>query len=255
MTIQYMSDLHLEFTRNKEYLEDIQKEVTGEVLVLAGDIMYLGDTRSHNSRFLRWASKNYRQVLMIPGNHEYYQYSDITGNGDSWEKPIMSNVGFYYNKVVHIDDTDFILTTLWSRISEIDEKAIWNGLNDFRQILYDGNILRPKECNQEHENCLRFIREAVGRSTAKHIVVVTHHAPSLQTVAPEHQTSALRTAFATDLDAFIESSRIDYWVYGHSHTNIDCHVGSTKILCNQMGYVAMGEHRHGFDYNKCFEIL
>lgn len=43
-------------------------------------------------------------------------------------------------------------------------------------------------------------------------------------------------------------SRIDAWIYGHSHTNIDTEIGSTKVICNQMGYVFENEHViNGFD--------
>lgn len=254
MKIQYMSDLHLEFRKNRELLKEMVCDPTGDILLVAGDSMYLNDSILPKSKFWEWAGRNYRQVLIVPGNHEYYQNYDITCNGDSWQRSITPNVSYYYNKVVHTDDTDFILTTLWSRIGQTDEKAVQNGMNDFRQIMYDGKRLRPKEYNQEHVRCFRFIRDAVERSTAAHIVVVTHHSPSLQTVAPEHLTSTLRTAFVTDLDAFIENSRIDYWVYGHSHTNIDCQVGNTKIVCNQLGYADWEEHKHGFNFDKCFEI-
>lgn len=255
MKIQYMSDLHMEFRKNRELLKkEIVVEPTGDILLVAGDCMYLNDIILPKLRFWKWAEENYRQVLIVPGNHEYYQNYNITSHGDSWQREIAPNISYYYNKVVRIDDTDFILSTLWSRISEIDEKVIWHGMNDFHCIMYDDERLRPKEYNQEHVKCFRFIREAVAASDAKHIVVVTHHAPSLQTIAPEHQVSSLRTAFATDLDAFIEDSRIDYWVYGHSHTNIDCQVGRTKIVSNQLGYVEYGENRHGFEFDKYFEL-
>ena len=121
MKIQYMSDLHMEFRKNRELLKkEIVVEPTGDILLVAGDCMYLNDIILPKLRFWKWAEENYRQVLIVPGNHEYYQNYDITSHGDSWQREIAPNISYYYNKVVRIDDTDFILSTLWSRISEID---------------------------------------------------------------------------------------------------------------------------------------
>lgn len=68
MRIQYMSDLHLEFQENSRYLRYNELSVTGDVLVLAGDIFYLKDKTAPVMNFWKWASKNYRQVLIVPGN-------------------------------------------------------------------------------------------------------------------------------------------------------------------------------------------
>ena len=116
MRIQYMSDLHLEFQENSRYLKHNELPVTGDVLVLAGDIFYLRDKVAPLTKFWNWASENYRQVLIVPGNHEYYNYSDVMERGLQWRWMFRENVGYYQNQVVHIDDTDFVLSTLWSRI-------------------------------------------------------------------------------------------------------------------------------------------
>ena len=110
MRIQYMSDLHLEFQEHSIFLKQNEMPVTGEVLVLAGDIFYLKDKITPRAKFWKWASENYRQVLIVPGNHEYYNYSDVMERGLQWKWMLRKNVGYYQNQVVSIDDTDFVLS-------------------------------------------------------------------------------------------------------------------------------------------------
>ena len=117
MKIQYASDLHLEFADNWRYLRDNPLQVSGDILILAGDIGYLGDQNYQNHPFWDWASENYRQVLVVPGNHEFYKYYDLSKMEDGTEGEIRKNVHNYYNKVVRIEDVDFILhQAAWGRV-------------------------------------------------------------------------------------------------------------------------------------------
>ena len=223
-----MSDLHMELYDNSRYIKANEFEVVGDVLVLAGDTFYLRDIIAPQKKFWNWASKNFRQVLMVPGNHEFYGNGDVTERGDSWQWMFRENVDMFY---------------------------VLRGMNDFRQIMYDGRRFMPEDFNLEHEKCLRFLKRAVEESTAKHIVVVTHHLPTLSVVAAKHMGSVLNGAFATELGNYIADSRIDAWIYGHSHTNIDATIGNTKIVCNQMGYIYYNEHlTNGFEPNKTIVI-
>ena len=70
MKIQYASDLHLEFADNWRYLKAHPLEVTGDILLLAGDIGYLGDDNYSKHPFWDWASENYKEVHCCMGNHE-----------------------------------------------------------------------------------------------------------------------------------------------------------------------------------------
>ena len=255
MKIQYMSDLHMEFAENSRYLKDVEIPVTGEVLVLAGDTFYLNNTTAPLSKFWKWASANYRQVLLVPGNHEYYQGCDVMTRGLQWKWMIKENVGYYQNQVKRIGDTDFILSTLWSHIPPQDEYLVSSRLNDFYQTKFNGKRMTVEDYNSMHEYCLDFIRKSIGGSTAKHIVVITHHLPTLNVVASQHLGSDLNSAFATELGNLIADSRIDVWIYGHSHTNIDRDISGVKIISNQMGYVFANEHlQNGFDAGKFIEI-
>ncbi len=254
MKIQYMSDLHMELSDNSRYIKHSEIPVTGDVLVIAGDTAYLRDSAMPNQRLWKTLSQNYRQVLLVPGNHEFYGNGDVLAYGDSWNRMIQPNVGYYQNKVIRIDDTDFILSTLWSHIRPQDEYFVAHGMNDFRQIMYDGHRFTTDDFNAEHEKCLAFIKQSVAESDAVRIVIVTHHLPSYMVVAPCYQGDSLTSAFATELGNFIANSRIDAWIFGHSHSNIDGQIGNTRLLCNQMGYIAYGEHVNGFDFARCIEI-
>ena len=77
MRIQYASDLHLEFRENSSFLKHNPLAVAGEVLVLAGDIGYIGDENYSRHPFWDWASGNYSRVIVVPGNHEFYKMFDI----------------------------------------------------------------------------------------------------------------------------------------------------------------------------------
>ena len=75
--------------------------------------------------------------------------------------------------------------------------------------------------------------------------------PTFQVFAPCHKDSVLNSAFASNYGDLISNNRIDAWIYGHSHTNIDAEIGGTKVLSNQMGYVFQNEHlMNGFDSGK-----
>ena len=143
---------------------------------------------------------------------------------------------------------------VWSKFRPEDEFVVEQGMYDFRQILYNGCRFTPADFNAEHEKCLDFIKRSVAESTAERIVVVTHHLPSMAVVAPEHKGSLLNSAFATELGNFIADSRIDAWIFGHSHANEEVIIGNTRLVCNQLGYVYYNEHLAGFDGKRFIEI-
>ena len=57
-----------------------------------------------------------------------------------------------------------------------------------------------------------------------------------------------------ELGDFVADSRIDAWIFGHSHANIDATIGNTRIVCNQLGYVYCRENLDGFDGRKFIEV-
>ena len=253
MKIQYASDLHLEFSDNSRYLKQNPLRPVGDILVLAGDIGYLNDDNYSKHPFWDWVSDNYRQVIVAVGNHELYKYFDLAKMPQGLVCAIRDNVKCYYDAVVRIENVDFIISTLWAKILLEDAYLTEHYVSDFRRILHNNEPLTWDNFNREHDKCFSFIQNEVSKSAAEHIVVVTHHVPSFQLVSPDFTGSKINGAFTVELEKYIKHSPIEYWIYGHSHRNIDKIIGKTKCVTNQLGYVSHNEHL-SFDLGKIIEL-
>lgn len=187
------------------------------------------------------------------GNHEFYKYYDIGTLSDGSSIEIRPNVHSYYNGVIRIGDIDIIVSTLWSRIPLGEAYFTEQVVSDFRRILYKGEFLTFADFNHEHERCLSFIKEAVKSSTARKKVVVTHHVPSFRMQCPKFVSSKANGAFMVELEGYIKECGVDYWIYGHSHYNVDVRIGETWCVSNQLGYVFHDEHLT-FNPGKTFEL-
>lgn len=100
---------------------------------------------------------------------------------------------------------------------------------------------------------MAFLKDAVKQTKATKRIIVTHHLPSFQLSSPDFKGSRINDAFVADEDSFIEECGAQYWIYGHSHRNIDKLIGKTQFVSNQLGYVFSGEH-HSFDSTRCIVL-
>lgn len=253
LRIQFVSDLHLEFEQNRRWLKSHPLQVMGDILLVAGDTAYLDLPESDRDMYSQysfwdWASENYRQVIVCFGNHDFYGYYDLATMTDGYCKQIRQNVHAYYNAVVHIDDVDIIVSTLWAFIEPYNAYLTEKGVSDFYRIMYNGHRLTADDFNKEHERCLSFVKRTVAESIAGTKIVLSHHVPTQLCTAKEFRGSTINGAFTVELGDFIANSDIDYWIYGHSHRNIDAEIGKTKVLSNQLGYIHQDEQLHnGFN--------
>lgn len=149
MKIQYASDLHLEFHENSRWIRDNPLVPIGDILVLAGDIGYLGDDMYSNHPFWNWCADNYEQTFIVPGNHELYKYFDINNLTEGWTEEIRANVSAVYNKVISLNDIDIILSTLWAKIRPIEAYYVEHGVTDFRRIRNGEMLLSWNRFNDE----------------------------------------------------------------------------------------------------------
>lgn len=245
MNIQYCSDLHLEFPENQAFLNSNPLKPAGEILILAGDIVPFAKMDKH-SGFFDYLADNFETTYWIPGNHEYYR-SDVSERSGTVNEKIRSNVLLINNQSVRINNTKLIFTTLWSHISPVHEWKIQKNMSDFHVITYQGRRFSPAIFNQLHEECRAFLLSALDETDDCETIVISHHVPTLFNYPQRYEESLLNEAFVVDLSELIESSGINYWIYGHTHANNSAfEVGKTRMLTNQLGYIEYNEHQ---DFN------
>jgi len=243
MIIQYCSDLHLEFPENEKFLRTNPIESIGDILILSGDIVPFAIMDKYLWFFEDLSSK-FKQIYWVPGNHEYYYYySDISSRTSALNEKILHNVSLVNNLCVQHDDITFIFSTLWSNISEQNQYFIQNRLSDFVVIKNQDRLFLPLDYNKMHRESIDFIKSALNNSATGSIVVATHHVPTFLNYPEKYKGDILNEAFVSELFELIESSNINYWIFGHHHSNInDFTIANTLLLTNQLGYIRNNEH-------------
>lgn len=241
MTLQYCSDLHIEFTQNKKYLLKNPLKPIGEILLLAGDIVPFEVIKEHDD-FFDYLSKNFKQTYWLPGNHEYY-HTDINNRTGEVLETIRDNVFLINNKVILLPEVRLIFSTLWSEISPDNFLSIQHRMNDFSAIKNSGNCFTPDAFNALHQQCKAFVVEALAQPCNTPTIVITHHIPTLLNYPAKYKKDGFNEVFAVELFNLIEHSPINYWLYGHHHYNTpDFTIGNTKLLTNQLGYMKFKEN-------------
>jgi predicted phosphohydrolase len=242
MKIQYASDLHLEFPQNREFIKANPLVPGADVLVLAGDIVPFSRMDKFED-FFSYISDNFQTTYWLPGNHEYYHFDAATKCGVLLEN-IKNNVFLINNNSVLHQDTKLIFSTLWSNISPANQWEIERRLSDFQAIKYNGFRFSSESYNQLHSDSLNFLTQEIKHTNTDNTIVVTHHVPTFLNYPPIYKGDILNEAFAVELFDIIESSSIDYWIYGHHHFNApDFKIGNTTLLSNQLGYVHQNENQ------------
>jgi DNA repair exonuclease SbcCD nuclease subunit len=254
MKIQYCSDLHLEFEDNTAFLRKNPLTPSAEYLVLAGDVSYLGRILKNDKWFFDWCSDNFKETYYIPGNHEFYDHSDISILEHPFMEALNSNVFFVNNTRVQIEGHNLLFTPLFSKIADVKNAIIRLCMNDFHRIFFHKEKMTIEDYNLINSICVSFLEKEL-ENAENQVMIFTHHVPCRSCSTREHNESPLGEAFANDLDDMIlkYTDKTDYWVFGHSHRSFSGKIGKTNIVSNQLGYVIEHEDT-GFRSDRFFEL-
>ena len=190
--------------------------------------------------------------MLFRSNHEYYHF-DLADKSGTLNEKIRSNVRLVNNVAIQQADVRLIFSTLWTQISPTNQWKIQRAMIDFHAISYRGKAFTPYEYNRQHKLGLEFLMTELPTKAQK-TIVVTHHVPTFLHYPEKYRGDLLNEAFAVELFDLIESSGVDYWIYGHHHQTVPTFkIGSTSMVNNQLGYVQNNEHQM-FDLTAVIDI-
>lgn len=251
MRIRVLSDLHREFGHA------ILPHVEADVVVLAGDI-------HKGTRGVAWARQAFPAVpvLYVAGNHEHYGERIGRLHEKLREAAAGSNVRILENDTFTMDGVSFFGATLWSDFCLLDDRQAafaaagdkHTGMNDYRKIRRaDTGKLRPHDTARLHADSRLALTQFLAEKDLSRSVVITHHAPSRQSLPAAKRTQTISAAYASNLDELIRAQPPALWIHGHIHTPCDYRLGGTRILSNTHGYITEGA-RPGFRPDPVVEV-
>lgn len=254
LTVQYMSDLHLEFRDNTRWIAEHMPQPAAQVMVIAGDMITLNSPKLRKHPLFDWCSHNFELTVIVPGNHEFYDGFDVAEAIDGLDLELRPGVRYCCNKAVSIGHTALLCTTLWSEIDPQCRTAAQLHMPDYSRIVYKGRQLTADDSAELHRRCRDWLTEAINRCTASHKVVVTHHCP-VNVEDPRYGGNELTSAFIAPMEDYVRLCGADSWIFGHTHYNAadGLRLGNTVLHTNQMGNSA--DVCHGYSNAAKFELL
>jgi len=251
MIIRPHNDLHTEFvgaSKAEVQFERLIPSIPGEddmVLVLAGDI--IADVRTWAgsevldiySPWLRDLAQRHAAVIYVGGNHEGYQASFKTAFDYLNELAgSMDNFFVLENDTVVVDSVKFVGTTKWTPLDGPHDQFNILQMNDTK-VIAGWNVFTWR---QTYEKARSFLETELAKEHDGPVVVVTHHAPSQQSIAPIFRGSPVNCAYASNQEDLMFAHKPELWFHGHTHISFDYTVvdyddnDCTRVICNPYGY-------------------
>jgi Icc-related predicted phosphoesterase len=280
-----LSDLHVEFYASPKYLQvklnklypDIHED---EILIVSGDLGVAGTGKKgatlnpEYQSILEYFAKKWNTVILVPGNHEYYDrdksvcLEDIDAMIENECKKL--GITFLNKNYVEIKNPKdspnpksyrILGCTLWSEAT----KEAYKGMNDNLKAILSHDELLKVHC--EHRDWLKIQLQKCKEKNLE-AIVITHHLPLMELTHPKYlqpQYKPLNSAYASKLNSLFEDlgakapawghgikgsgpfgtkgseshfirSFIRLWVCGHTHEKSEKTLYGVNFLINPMGY-------------------
>ena len=242
MRLHVLSDLHLS-------VSDLDRPRTdADAVILAGDI-------ARPQQAIAWAAGFERPVLYVAGNHEFYG-GDLDGTlRDLRRFSAGTDIRVLNCGETVIGGVRFLGATLWTDFmlfgeGQHREWAIVQALvlvRDFSRIRTDetsDTLFSPADAMALFARHVAWLQARLDEPFSGPTVIVTHHAPSPQSLHPRFARSPLSACFVSDVEYLMEKNRVVLWIHGHTHDSFDYTVNGTRVICNPRGYAKNGTNEN-----------
>lgn len=253
MKLNVLSDLHLSVGGMDRPRND------ADVVVLAGDI-------ARPRQAAAWALDFDKPVLYVLGNHEFYGGS-IKGTVNELKRMCAgSHVHVLDDAEFVIDGVRFLGSTLWTDFMLFgDGDARVAAMADARHFMRDFSRIQtgdainapftPADSAALFQRHAHWLDRQLATTHVGPTVVITHHAPSRQSIHPRFADSLLNACFVSDAEHLLGNGRAQLWIHGHTHDSFDYGVDGTRVVCNPRGYAKAGENENPhFDPDLIIEV-
>ena len=248
MKIQIISDLHQEFGLTELSFDN------ADVVVIAGDV-------NLGIKGLHWIQSRIKDkpVIYVLGNHEYYKSAYPKVLNKLKRLTENTNVHILEDSFIDIDDIRFHGCTLWTDFSIFGDPMEYgiicqSVMNDYKMIKRDPSYskMRTIDTYKIHQVSRKWLDESLQNSKKSKNIVITHHAPSLQSVSEQYKNDPVTAAYASNMEDFIFKHQPNFWIHGHIHTPSHYQLGKTEIICNPHGYI--DEPYNGYEKELIIEV-
>lgn len=239
MKFQVMSDLHLNTWTNPTMSIDPNTDY----IVVTGDIHF------HINNTLEYLYQCYLQhgkpIIFCLGNHDveevgFEKSTEIAMNFCANHDGLI----FIQDNIVKLsDDVQVVGGTLWTDFKLYGEvesclvEQICKQCHNFHSIP-DLEVHTSKQWFEKTSNLIEYAiynNEWQGKT-----LVLSHFAPSMDSIAECYRADRFSAYFASDLDRLMGFEGV--WVHGHTHISFNYQKGDTTIICNPRGTGHMPNH-------------
>lgn len=286
MKYRICSDIHGEFFKDNSDAKfnrivrniiPTTEDDKNNILLLAGDIGTYSTWDTTYRRIISYLSPKFKYVILTAGNHSWYG-CDFWGDeyNKLWNGAVIpKNVFYLKNEAMVLEENKTVVFggCMWTSLGSDNPmaKMYVNGrMNDYSIIKRNRNenddvplykstshkvAITPDDTISEFYKFKTKFESALDEfKNYENFIVLTHHAPSNESIDMRYRGSDLNVAYVEDMTKYMfDYPNIKLWTHGHMHSTNQYKVSNCDIVVNAYGYHSYEENLK-YDKNMSIEI-